>query len=68
MDALQSLKVTLNAADGTALVEFNRPEKRNAFSQGMIGDMVTILDILERNVAVRAVVLTGGSAGPFCGR
>jgi len=66
MDALQNLKVTINN-DNTALIEFNRPDKRNAFSQAMIGEMVMALDQLDKDASVRAVVLCGSPAGPFCG-
>lgn len=66
MASTQHLLVTANP-DGTALVQFNRPEKRNAFSQDMIGQVVRTLAALDRDESVRAVVLTGSPQGPFCG-
>ncbi len=55
----------LEEADGTALLTLNRPEKRNALSRALRGEIVERLGDLEKSDAVRAVVLTG--AGPvFC--
>ncbi len=67
MYTFETLKVTVNN-DHTVLVQFNRPEKRNAFSQGMIDDLVACLGLLDHDESVRAVVLAGGPSGPFCGR
>ncbi|KAI9148336.1 Enoyl-CoA hydratase [Paramyrothecium foliicola] len=66
MDSLQNLKVTVDDDQGVALVVFDRPAKRNAFSQSMIGEMVRTLDHLDNLEQVRAVVITGGPDGPFC--
>ena len=66
MDSLENLKLTTND-DGTALLELNRPAKRNAFSQAMIGELAQALNHLDAQVSVRAVVLTGTPGGPFCG-
>ncbi|TID21017.1 enoyl-CoA hydratase/isomerase [Venturia nashicola] len=55
------------ARDGVALVELNRPKKRNALSQVMIDQLVSTLESLDRNLDVRAIVLTGSVRnGPFC--
>ncbi|EKG15693.1 Crotonase core [Macrophomina phaseolina MS6] len=51
--------------DGVALVEFNRPSKRNAFSQVMIDELVSTLARLDEDAQVRAVVITGSPGGPF---
>lgn len=54
--------------DGVALVELNRPKKRNALSQVMIDQISSTLQSLDKNSNVRAVVLTGAAPdGPFCG-
>jgi enoyl-CoA hydratase len=50
------------------LIQFNRPAKRNAFSQKTIGEFVATLAYLDSVETVRAVVLTGGPEGPFCGK
>ncbi|KAK2040987.1 enoyl-CoA hydratase/isomerase [Colletotrichum somersetense] len=66
MDNLQTLKLSVDAEKAVALVQFNRPVKRNAFSQVMIGELVATLAHLDALDAVRAVVVTGGPDGPFC--
>jgi enoyl-CoA hydratase/carnithine racemase len=55
----------LEEAEGTAVLTLNRPEKRNALSRALREEIVSRLDELAKNAAVRAVVLTG--SGPaFC--
>ncbi|KAF6829993.1 enoyl- hydratase [Colletotrichum plurivorum] len=66
MNSLTTLQLTVDADKGTALIRFDRPAKRNAFSQVMIGEMVATLAHLDALEAVRAVVITGGPDGPFC--
>ncbi|TKW57167.1 Enoyl-CoA hydratase, mitochondrial [Colletotrichum tanaceti] len=63
---LQTIRLTVDAAKGVALVRFDRPAKRNAFSQAMIGELVATLAHLDALDSVRAVVVTGGPDGPFC--
>ncbi|GKT73693.1 enoyl-CoA hydratase [Colletotrichum tofieldiae] len=67
MDNLQTLQLTVDAGKGVALIRFDRPAKRNAFSQAMIGELVATLAHLDALNTVRAVVVTGGADGPFCG-
>ncbi|KAF4450371.1 enoyl-CoA hydratase [Fusarium austroafricanum] len=66
MENLQDLKLSIGNATGVALVQFNRPAKRNAFSQNTINEIVATLAHLDSSDTVRAVVLTGGPEGPFC--
>ena len=55
----------LDVASGIALLTLNRPEKRNALSAALRGELVDRLDELAKDDEIRAVVLTG--AGPvFC--
>jgi enoyl-CoA hydratase len=55
----------LVANDGVAVLALDRPDKRNALSRALREEIVDRLDALERDDAVRCVVLTG--AGPaFC--
>lgn len=55
----------LDVADGIAMLTLNRPEKRNALSRALRGELVQRLDELAKSDEVRAIVLTG--AGPvFC--
>jgi len=47
------------AADGIALLTFNRPEKLNALNYRLIDALVAQLLAIERDPSVRAVILTG---------
>ncbi|KAG5806292.1 hypothetical protein H9Q74_007852 [Fusarium xylarioides] len=67
MENLQDIKLSTNSNTGVALIQFNRPAKRNAFSQNTINEIVATLDHLDSVDTVRAVVLTGGPEGHFCG-
>ncbi|KAI5862060.1 enoyl-CoA hydratase/isomerase [Durotheca rogersii] len=66
MENPQFFKITLDADKGTALIQFDRPKKRNAFSQAMLTELVALLGALDALETVRAVVLTGGPDGHFC--
>ncbi|KIL94171.1 hypothetical protein FAVG1_02733 [Fusarium avenaceum] len=66
MDNLQDLKLDIDADKGVALIQFNRPAKRNAFSLKTIDEFVATLAYLDSVETVRAVVLTGGPEGHFC--
>jgi hypothetical protein len=68
MENLQDIKLSTASDTGVALIQFNRPAKRNAFSQNTINEIVTTLDHLDSVDTVRAVVLTGGPEGHFCGK
>lgn len=50
-----------------AVVELNRPKKRNALSQELIDVLIKELAQLDRDTTVRVVVLTGVGQGPFRG-
>lgn len=66
-NATQNIQVTIEDT-GVAIIQFNRPNKRNAFNQAMITEIVTTLQSLDSDDSVRAVILTGGAEGSFCGR
>ncbi|RKL50581.1 hypothetical protein BFJ72_g34 [Fusarium proliferatum] len=66
MENLQDIKLSTNSDTGVALIQFNRPAKRNAFSQNTINEIVATLDHLDSVDTVRAVVLIGGPEGHFC--
>lgn len=68
MDNLTDLKLSVNEGTGVATIQFNRPAKRNAFAQKTIDEMVATLAYLDSVDTVRAVVLTGGPEGHFCGK
>jgi len=58
-------KILLDIDGGIALVTFNNPEKRNAMSLAMWDGLVAALDAVERDAAVRVLVLTGAGAKAF---
>ncbi|KAI3390663.1 hypothetical protein diail_8895 [Diaporthe ilicicola] len=54
--------------DGVAVVQLNRPQKRNAFTQAMIDTMVAALGYLDARKDIRVLVVTGSpGGGPFSG-
>jgi enoyl-CoA hydratase len=59
------LIVTIKDA-GIAIVELNRPRKRNALSQALIDELTGALSQLDRSPTIFAMVLS--SSGPFCGK
>lgn len=67
-DISTDLVKVLKNVDGVAILELNRPEKRNAFSQAMIDAIVTALDHLDRRTDVRALVVTSTRGSPFSGQ
>ena len=48
-----------------AIVTLDRPDRRNAFTMAMRGEIATLFDNLAQDDGVRAVVLTGAD-GHFC--
>ena len=57
--------VALSMRDGVATITLNRPDKLNALTRPMIADIVSLLDELDRDDAVRAVIFTGAGRA-FC--
>ena len=49
--------------ESAALVTLNRPEKHNALSLALLERLITLVDELGRDAAVRAVILTGNPRG-----
>ncbi|KAL2679174.1 hypothetical protein Neosp_009937 [[Neocosmospora] mangrovei] len=66
MDNLQDLILTVDDDKNIAVIQFNRPAKRNAFSQNTINELVAVLAHLDQLETVRAVVITGQPDGHFC--
>jgi enoyl-CoA hydratase len=50
---------------GVAILELNRPRKRNALSQSLIDELTGALSQLDRSPTVLATIVT--SSGPFSG-
>lgn len=57
--------VLLSVADGIALLTLNRPEKLNSFTRAMHAELRAALDTIDRDLSVRAILLTGSGRG-FC--
>ncbi len=58
-------KILAEIKDGVGRITFNQPEKRNAMSVTMWDGMAHALDVFEKDVAVRCVVLTGAGDKAF---
>jgi enoyl-CoA hydratase/carnithine racemase len=57
--------VLVDQAEGIGTLTLNRPDKLNAFAGRMRQEMAEALDDLERDDAVRVIVITGAGRG-FC--
>jgi enoyl-CoA hydratase len=67
-DVLDPPSLIVSIRDGgVAVVELNRPKKRNALSQALIDELTAALSQLDRSPTVRVIVLSGAEASPFCG-
>lgn len=51
--------------DDVGILTFNRPERLNALSGGIVGGSIDILDDLSKTRSVRALIITGAGRG-FC--
>jgi enoyl-CoA hydratase len=58
-------EVTLDVADGVALVTLTAPERRNSLSLGMVAEIVAAFDDIEGKGDVGAVIVTGAPPA-FC--
>ncbi|MGI3166879.1 enoyl-CoA hydratase/isomerase family protein [Pseudooceanicola sp. 200-1SW] len=58
-------ELLIEIRDGAATVTFNRPERRNAMSLGLMRKLDAALDDLARDTSVRAVILTGAGDKAF---
>jgi len=59
----ETLKTDL--ADGVLTVQLHRPDRLNAFTVQMMQELLALLDEIDRNDDVRAVIVTGAGRG-FC--
>jgi isohexenylglutaconyl-CoA hydratase len=55
----------LNLEAGVLHVTLNRPDSRNAMSLAMVGELRAVLDSVQADLSVRALVLRG-AGGHFC--
>ena len=51
--------------DGIALITLNRPDRLNALNYDLIDRLMAVLDTIETDAAVRAVILTGAGDRAF---
>jgi len=54
--------------EGVALLTLNRPEKLNALCYALVDRLMGLLDAIEDDPAIRAVILTGAAAPSRPGR
>ena len=52
-------------ADGVLTITLDRPERLNAFTEGMGAELIEAFDRADRDDEVRAVIVTGAGRG-FC--
>jgi enoyl-CoA hydratase/carnithine racemase len=57
--------ITFDVKEGIAIITLNRPEKRNALSEGMVEDIVVALDQVQRDYAIKVLIITGAGKA-FC--
>lgn len=57
--------ILLETNDGIALVTLNRPDKHNALNYALIDRLMAVLDAIEIDAEVRAVILTGAGDCAF---
>ncbi|WP_214407745.1 crotonase/enoyl-CoA hydratase family protein [Pseudonocardia lacus] len=58
-------QITLDVADGVATLTLNRPDKLNAFTGKMAGEIIDAFDRTDADDRVKAIVITGAGRG-FC--
>lgn len=61
--AYETILYTVEA--GIATITLNRPETRNALTETMYRELMTVFSLAEADKAVRAIILTGNGKG-FC--
>jgi enoyl-CoA hydratase/carnithine racemase len=58
-------EIRYDVAGGTATLTLHRPDRLNAFTAAMAGELVAAFDLADADDAVRVVLLTGAGRG-FC--
>jgi enoyl-CoA hydratase len=57
--------VLIDSRDGIATLTLNRPEKLNALNYALIDRLLAILDAIETDISIRAIILTGAGERAF---
>src|SRR3546814_894573 len=65
-DLMDYSQIILDKADGIATITLNRPEKLNAYTRAMQGEICAAMDDIDADDAVRAVIFTGAGDRAFC--
>src|SRR5258708_28009108 len=58
-------EIRYEVADGVATIALHRPDRLNAFTETMAGELVAAFDAADADDDVRAVLMTGSGRG-FC--
>src|SRR3954468_6690059 len=58
-------EIRYEVAERVLTITLNRPDKLNAFTERMSGEMIAAIDRADADDAVRAIVVTGAGRG-FC--
>lgn len=65
MEHVSMETISFSVADGVAMLQFNRPERLNAFTSQMHREVQQALQIVARDELVRALLICGAGRG-FC--
>ncbi|KAI3337320.1 enoyl-CoA hydratase/isomerase [Xylariaceae sp. AK1471] len=65
LSGADDVRVGIDRTEAVAVVQLNRPAKRNALTQAMMDRLVAVLAQLDQDDGVRAVVLMGTRKGAF---
>lgn len=57
--------ILFETSDDIALITLNRPDRLNALSYALINRLMAVLDAIETDASVRAVILTGAGERAF---
>jgi enoyl-CoA hydratase/carnithine racemase len=59
-------QIDYQVSEQIATITLNRPEKMNAFTRTMMGEMIDAMDRVDGDDGVRAVIFTGAGERAFC--
>ncbi|MFZ9564304.1 MAG: enoyl-CoA hydratase/isomerase family protein, partial [Ilumatobacteraceae bacterium] len=65
MTETNSPLVLLDVADGVATITLNNPTERNTLTAPLVAEIVAVMDRIESDPAIGAIVVTG-AAPAFC--
>lgn len=58
--------ILTDISDGILTITLHRPDRMNAFTAGMMKEMIAAFDMADADDAVRAVIVTGSGDRAFC--